>query len=698
MAIVIEAQDRASEQLRRLGQEVQRLEQRVQSTSRGGGLLGGLNLGAGLRAFDAAVGGIGDVFRFVKESVVDLNAALETTQASYEGITRNAGAARELLAVVSEEAGRGFDLTQLQAAGRQLLTFSEGSIDRFRELLQVVEQLNAADPGQGLESAGFAIREALSGDFQSLIERFEVSRQSIARWRQEGLSNLEIVQRAVESVGGSAEAVERLGRTFESRQTSLQSFGNELRRLVGAGLFSRLNDLFGRLVALVDEYGDRLRQLATEIGAAIGAFAERAAALAAGPLRALTEAFAPGLWDQMATTMARMPETLEQTASAAQRAAVSGESLERTLGRLGVDAATLQLQADRVRRSYDEQLEPLERQLRLLQQSGDLQRIQNALASNRGAVERIRLERELVALQGAAGGREDPNAEGLTLRQRLIALALQERRLRLEELGLTEQQRPAVQSLQERIAAVQEEQRQVLKPLQDQLALYRDQATEIQLRIQQEQQLRQEIEETVARQKKAWESQNGADTLEAARKRGEELAEAWSEGFKRWLDAGGGSVWGAIGKSLEQWYATAGKPLADRIGADLGAALADALSGEFARRWEQFLKERTGIAGLEATLARLRGEATGAGSGGGGSGFGGPPMPLVSPTALAGARGEGGATVVNIGTVEVTSGGDPQQIARAAGDAVAARVLDELTRSAGATDPGASRTLQGAGR
>ena len=116
-------------------------------------------------------------------------------------------------------------------------------------------------------------------------------------------------------------------------------------------------------------------------------------------------------------------------------------------------AAGLQLEADRVRSAFDAQIQPLERQLRLLQQSADLQRVQNALSSNRGAVERLRIEREIVALQRAAGGARDPAAEGLSLRQRLIALALQERRLQEEQLGLEEERRPLIQSLEQQISA-----------------------------------------------------------------------------------------------------------------------------------------------------------------------------------------------------------------------------------------------------
>ena len=75
--------------------------------------------------------------------------------------------------------------------------------------------------------------------------------------------------------------------------------------------------------------------------------------------------------------------------------------------------------------------------------------------------------------------------------------------------------------------------------------------------------------------------------------------------------------------------------------------------------------------------------------------------PLVSPAAAAAATGAGGPApvVVNVGDVEVaTTGADPAQIAREAGDAVAAQVLAALQQSEAGTDPGASARLQGAGR
>ena len=350
---------------------------------------------------------------FISESVVGLNSRLEQSSAAFEALTGSAGAARELLRITREEAAKGFDVSQMQEAGRTLVTSAQGSSEAFRELLQLSEQLAVVDPAAGIASGAFAIREALSGDFTSLVERFEVSRVAIARWRAEGVSNLEIVRRAVESVGGSAAAVDRLGRTFEARQTVIANFANELRQLAGAGLFDRLNDLLARGAGLIVEYGDRLRALAGAVGALFAGVAERLTAALSGPLRALTEMLAPGLWDQLAAGMERVPEQLEQTTQAAGRAAPAVEDVTRTLARLGIEGGRLNLDVDRVRRGYEDQLAPLERQLRLLQESGDLQRIQAGLATNRGAVEGLRLEREIAGpAEGPPAGPPTPTPPG----------------------------------------------------------------------------------------------------------------------------------------------------------------------------------------------------------------------------------------------------------------------------------------------
>jgi hypothetical protein len=497
------------------------------------------------------------------------------------------------------------------------------------------------------------------------------------------------VRAELQRIGVTSALVERLGQTFEGRRATIVSFFDELRQRLGAGIFEKVSDAFGHMVNLIAEHGDRLRQLAADIGQAMGAILQRVAAATLGPLRALIEAFAPGLWAQVAAELERLPEPMQQVARAAAEAAPAAQSLERQLAGIGVAAAGLQLDANRVRQSYEAQIQPLERQLRVLQQSADLQRVQNALAGNRAALENIRLTAEVTALRRAAGGATDPNQAGLTTRQRLIALALQERELRQEELGLTEQQRPAVQSLEQQIAALQEQQRQALAPLEAQLTLYRNQADALQLQRQQAALLKEDMEAAAQSIRHAGTGPAAPDALADSRQRGEALADAWLKGFEAWIEAGGGTVWGAIGKSLEAWYTATGKPLAQGIGADLGTALAEAAGTAV----EEGLRTR-----LQAIFANpLVAGFLGGGLGPVGGAAAALPQVAGAAAAQGAAIGQSGVTV-DFGAGSIVIGGvnDPgfgERLKAALTDFLNAFILTQA-----AAAPGPPAGAQGAGR
>ena len=328
------------------------------------------------------------------------------------------------------------------------------------ELVRTAEALAASQPSQGLEGAAFALREAvLGGDFQSIIDRFNLSRVTINRLREQGVPALEAVTVAMREVGATREQVEAFGRTFEGRQATITSFFDELRQRLGAGLFERVSDRFGRLVNAhrhlrrpparggLGHRGRPGRHRRPHRG--------RPSAAPCGPCWTPSP---PGCGTRSRRPWPPPPRPSSGTTEAARQAAPAVESWACSWppggGRRGAAA-----RGQRVDRAYDAQLEPLERQLRLLQQSADVQRVQNALATNRATVEGLRLEREIAALRRAAGGATDPNAPGLSLRQRLIALALQDRELQREALGLEEERRPRIQSLEQQIARLQEQQR-----------------------------------------------------------------------------------------------------------------------------------------------------------------------------------------------------------------------------------------------
>src|SRR5262245_32642646 len=555
LQIVIEAQDRASAQLRQIGGEVQRLERQVegvQRSTRGGGLLGGLQLGAGFQAAQQAFGALGGLVDFVRSSVFDLNSSLEQSVVTFQALTGSVQAAGEVVAALRREAATSpFSDADTIAAGRALIPVADGSTESLLHLVRVAEQLAAIDPAQGLVGGAAALREAVSGNFQSIAERFELSRESLQRFREQGLTNLQAVEAELARLGVSSELVERLGRTFEGRMATVRSFGDELRQRLGQGVFERVGDFLGRVVNLITEYGDRLRAWADQVGEFLGAVLEGVASRFVTPLLGLLERLAPGITELFQGAMAQAPQQMERFAQATGQAAQHSASLELRLARAGVAGAELQLQAERLNRAYQDQLQPLERQLRALQQSTDLQRVQNALATNRATVERLRLDQEIAALQEAAGGATDPNAPGLSLQQRVIALALQERQLRREELGLEEERRPVMQSLQDQIARIQEQQRDALKPLQDRLAIQKDIVAQLGLERAEAERNKLEAEDAAAGAgKRAWQTLGGADALATAKQRGQELADEWLKGWQQWIEQGGGTIGGAIGKSL----------------------------------------------------------------------------------------------------------------------------------------------------
>jgi hypothetical protein len=698
LTIVIEAQDRASAQLRTLGQDVQRLERQVESArrsgGRGGGLLGaltgGVGIGAGIGAVTQALGGVQSLFGAIGESIFGMNSRLERATAQFTVFTGSAAAAQRIIQELRREADvTPFNTEEVVAAGAALSTVARAANVELLELVRTAEALAASQPSQGLEGAAFALREAvLGGDFQSIIDRFNLSRVTLNRLREEGVPALAAVQAAMREVGATREQIEAFGRTFEGRQSTITSFFDEIRRRLGEGIFQRVSDLFGHMVNLIAAHGERLLTLATDIGQALGAILERVAAAAQGPLRALVDAFAPGLWASIETELSRAVAPVEAIAQAAQQAAPAARNLNRELAEVGVQAATVQLEAQRVERAYDAQLEPLQRQLRLLQQSADVQRVQNALATNRATVEGLRLEREVAALRRAAGGATDPNAPGLTLRQRLIALALQERELRQEELGLEGQRRPLIQSLEQQIASLQEQQRQALAPLQAQLETHRANADAIQLEIKQTELLRLANEANTEAARRTGTGAAAPEALEDTRKRGEAIADRWLTSYREWIERNGGSLWTALGNTLEAWYETTGKPLFQRVGGDLGTALGDAAGSAAATAFKEAVRRALfeGPSGAEQVAAGVA-EDIASGRLAPGS------LPTVTvPVSPPGRPGAGAQITINVG--ELATGPGFQQRLQAA----FAQFWQQFIQSEAAADPGASARVQGAGR
>jgi hypothetical protein len=696
---VIEAQDRASGQLRAIGQDVARLSAAVAGV--GGGF--GRGLAAGISATADALRilqGVGQIAGQAVGSVVDQlregfasNVELERATIAFQRYTGSAEAAAGIIADLRREAAVSpFNDQEIISAGRALVAAAGGSREALLQLIRVSEQLAVLDPLQGLTGGVIALQEALSGDFTSFVRRFEIPRTLIERLKNEGVPNLEIVKRALDFRGVDTGSIEAFGRSFEGLLSTIQSFGQELRQLATAGAFQAIGEAFAHLVNLINRYGDQLRVAAQAIGQVIAELGRRVIQ-GLSPLLGVIDRVFPGLGDAIRDEFVT---PIRQAGDAAQRAAPQLQQLQdvtdlqrvtRQLADVGVTAAQLQIDAERLRRGYDDQLRPLERQRELLQNNAELQRVQNALATNRATTERLRTEREITALQRAARGREDPNAPGLTERQRAIALALQERRLRLEELGLTEQQRPALQTVDQQIAAIRREQADALAPLERQLALRREEADLLQITRTQLQQAVDDAQRAGEAFGNAWAAAGGPDDAAQAEnkrsigQRADELAKEWLDRFQKYIDDNGGNAWTAIAASLTEWTIKVGIPVGIQVGKEIANGIVVGL-----RRGLGIVEgSDPALDWLKAAVERAR-TAT--------------PPPLNPAAAGAASRGGDTNVVVENGAVQVDGTADParssalRDFLRAALEAYS----QGLAAGAAATDPGAAARLQGAPR
>jgi len=702
LTIVLEAQDRATAQLRQVGTDVQRLAQTVAGAGRGLSAFGPalavgvLAAGEAFRLLEGAaqaagrvVGAVADQFR----EGFGANIELERATVAFQRYTGSAQEAAEIIALLRREAAVSpFDDREVIAAGRALVGFAQGSREQLLELVRVSERLAVLDPFQGMEGGVRALQEALSGDFRSLVERFEIPRTLIERLRAEGVPALEVVKRALEFRGVDAGAIEAYGRSFEGLQSTLAAFGQELRQLATSGAFVAIGQAMGHLVNLVARFGDQLRAAAQAAGQVFLELGQRVVQGLA-PLLDVLDRLLPGVGqairDEFAAPIAEAGAAAEKTGAQLQalQGATDLQRVTRALADVGVQAAGIQIDADRLRRSYDDQLRPLERQRELLQSNATLLGVQSGLARNRAAVERDRLQAEIGALQRRAGAATDPDAPGLTRRQRAIALALQERQLRQQELDLTEEQRPALQSVDQQIASIRRAQADALAPLERSLELRREEAALLQIERERLQQATEDAQAAGAAFGAAWKAAGGpdaaaqAENLKTVGQRADELAKEWLARFEAWVDANGGNAWTAIARSLTQWTLETGIPLAVR----LGALIAGGIFAGMVAAWDTLLAQNPllqalvrGIPGGGLLLPQTR-EA----------------VANDQPIREA-AAGIARAVTVNVGGVNVDGQADPGLEARLTQALVAA--IQNLILTGLTTDPGAAPTLQGAGR
>ena len=145
---------------------------------------------------------------FLRASVFGANNQMDQTRATLMAITKDGGETSRIIGMINQEAARTpYVFGEMASTYTALLPLSKQYNTSLQELVETAELLAASKPEQGLAGAAFSLREAMSGDYMSLISRFDLPRQYINQLKAEGVPALEIVRQAMGQMGYDSDTV-----------------------------------------------------------------------------------------------------------------------------------------------------------------------------------------------------------------------------------------------------------------------------------------------------------------------------------------------------------------------------------------------------------------------------------------------------------------------------------------------------------
>jgi len=245
---------------------------RVSGTSK---LLNGLSAALrgvmhGLSQFGFAAAGVQSLVGAMSgltRTLFSTNASYEMVRAQLQAFTGSAEEAARIFAWVREEAAKTpFAFESMAEAAVMLLPSAKAAGKQLSELIKTAEVLAALNPAQGLTGAAFALREALSGDFISLVERFNLPRQYINQLKAEGVPAIEIVTRVLDEMGASAELVGLMASTARGRWSTFIDVLSQVKASTFEALFLKLSSTLSEVTEWLTQNQARFEEFAGVIG------------------------------------------------------------------------------------------------------------------------------------------------------------------------------------------------------------------------------------------------------------------------------------------------------------------------------------------------------------------------------------------------------------------------------------------------
>lgn len=222
------------------------------------GLMGGAAAGGALALGGALVGAAGAGLGF--------NNAMEQARARINAFTKDGAATEQVLAMVADRASKTpFAFEEMATAAASLGPAAKGAGIPLENLIAQAEILAASNPAEGLVGGAFAIKEALSGDFTSAIERFNLSRSYINQLKEEGVPALEILSQAMQQAGYDTDLVSQLANTAQGRWSTFMDTWTMLAGQVTQPIFDAVSQGLGRANEILTELSPQMTAFAQSI-------------------------------------------------------------------------------------------------------------------------------------------------------------------------------------------------------------------------------------------------------------------------------------------------------------------------------------------------------------------------------------------------------------------------------------------------
>ena len=179
--------------------------------------------------------------------------AIEQATAKLNAFTKDSAVSAQILNELRLEATKTpFAFEDMANAGTSLLPIANQLNVDLMDLVRTAEILAATNPAEGLSGAAFALKEAASGDFTSVIERFNLSRVAINALKDEGVPNLEIISRALADAGYDMDLVSNLAETFDGRMSTLKDGVQNVATAFATPIFEAFSDGLGAALGGVE--------------------------------------------------------------------------------------------------------------------------------------------------------------------------------------------------------------------------------------------------------------------------------------------------------------------------------------------------------------------------------------------------------------------------------------------------------------